>query len=202
MGLQAAGLAFHWRVPYELLKRDPEAFAASIFDDARRFSVPPGTVFQPETVVDPLRYCGGPLLHTPLVDDRARGWQAVLANTERPAGRYAALTADRTPEERLDLEQQINVLLKPNGPLGPGELFMDRCQRELKSDQGLLQELQECRQEGAHLRAHLERAAREIRALRRSWTWRVGALLVRPTSRAVRWMKAWPQGLSRLRNVG
>jgi hypothetical protein len=184
------------------LKRDPEAFAASIFDDARRFSVLPGTVFQPETVLDPLRYHGGPLLHTPMVNDRDRGWQAVLAYAEQLAARYAVVTADLTAEERVSLEQHINALLKLNAPLGPGELLLDRCHRERARHQALLRELEERRQEGCHLRTQLEQAARDVRALRRSWTWRVGALVVRPTSRAVRWIQTWPEALTRSRKVG
>jgi glycosyltransferase involved in cell wall biosynthesis len=202
MGMQAAGLAFHWRAPFELLKRDPEAFAASIFDDARRFSVPRETEFQPETVVDRLSYRGGPLLYTPMVDDRNRGWQAVLAYAEQLAGRYAALTTDLTADERISLEQVITAFLKSGQALGRAEPLLVTFQRDLKSHLAMRDELEECRHNVAQLAAQLERAARDVRALRRSWTWRVGAVVVRPTSRAVRWIKTWPRGFTRFRNTG
>jgi hypothetical protein len=214
MGAQGTGLAFHWRAPYELLKRDPDAFAASVFEDARRFSVPPQAAFQPATVVDRFPYRGGPLLHTAMVDDRARGWQAVVAYTEQLAHRYAVLMADLSAEERVLLERRLNAIWNA----GPEEPLLLRGHLELRRQhQAVQKEFAECRQEAARLageldqsrqqaaclgaelarsrqesacfEAELQRCRGVIQALRRSWTWRVGALVVRPASRALRWLR-------------
>jgi hypothetical protein len=197
MGTQAAGLAFHWRAPYALLKRDPEAFAASIFADARRFSVPAEVTFQPATVLDPLRYRGGPLLHTAMIDDRTRGWQAVLAYAEQLARRYAAMTASLTPQERVTLEQQVNALMNPGCEAYPTGPLLLKTGLELRQElEALQRELAGCRHQNARFEADLAqsrvetaRHQAELHALRRSWTWNVGAVFVRPASRTLGWLK-------------
>ncbi len=182
MGVQPSDLAFHLWAPYELLKRDIAAFAASIGDGARRFAVPAGMEFRPSTVLDPLPYRGGPILHTPKVDDRERGWHAVIRYTEALAKRYAILTTGLGPEQRVALEQGINAALgassadvwtPPPVPVDPGEPTVTPLDHRVRE-----------------LEAALERTAEEmhrtLQAVRRSWTWRVGSAAVWPASRVRR----------------
>ena len=180
MGAQAAGRAFHWKAPYELLKRDQDAFAASIFEDARRFSVPPEVAFQPETVFDPVPYLGGPLLHTDRVDDRARGWCAVLSYAEDLARRYAALAAGLTPAERVALEQHLNQITRPGAATTAEEQLLLRDRLELMRRQAALQ---------SEANAQRDRADR-AEALLRSRTWRVGRFVLAPARLARRALRA------------
>ncbi|WP_165230199.1 glycosyltransferase family 2 protein [Aquisphaera insulae] len=175
MGSQAAGLAFHLWEPYELLKRDIEAFSASFAEGARRFAVPPGAPFHPETVLDPLPYHGGPILHTPKVNDRERGWHAVIRYAESLADRYAALNAGLSPDQRVARERKLNEVVahSPPTPLSPADPeapVVDPRVRELEAALG---------RQAAEIEGHL-------RDLRRSWTWRVGSAAVWPAAHARR----------------
>lgn len=184
MGEHAASGSFHWKVPYELLKRDLDAFAASIFDDARRFSVPPEIVFQPETILDPMPYLGGPLLHTDRVDDRQRGWSAVLKYTEDLARRYATIAAGLTPADRVTLEQRINELTGSDSQTTAAEQLLLRERVELVARNRALENESK---EQTH-RAKL--AEIRLEALLQSRTLRIGSLLLWPARLAVRGLRA------------
>jgi Glycosyl transferase family 2/Sulfotransferase family/Protein of unknown function (DUF3500) len=179
MGDQFASRAIHWRSPYDLLKRDLEAFNASVPEDARRFSLPPGVDFQPQTMADPIPYRGGALLHTPMVDDRARGWQAVLSYAEQLARRYAVMTRGLTPEERVALEQLITPLMAKDEEMQSRELKQLQDSRE-RARIGLIAELERCQRQ----------LAEKDQAMRQTVTWRIGSLMVRPAACAVRWWNA------------
>ena len=184
MGAQAAGGAFHWKAPYELLKRDQDAFAASIFEDARHFSKPLEIPFQPETVFDPLPYLGGPLLHTDRVDDRSRGWAAVLSYADDLAHRYATLATGLTPAERVALERHLNQVMRPGPSTTPEE-------------QLLLRERLELMRRTASAEAQARGSAQQAEALRHSRNWRVGSLVLGPARLALRGLRAARERLGR-----
>src|SRR5262249_676426 len=127
----AAQRTFHLKSAYELLKRNLDAFGESMFEGARRFALPPDQAFQPETILDPLPYRGGPLLHTEKVEDTARGWYAVLNSAEHLASRSGALAAGLSPSERVELERQINLLMDPASDASPRERLLMRERLDL-----------------------------------------------------------------------
>ncbi|MGH9386515.1 MAG: glycosyltransferase family 2 protein [Vicinamibacterales bacterium] len=184
MGEHAAAGAFHWKAPYELLKRDQDAFAESIFDEARRFSVPPEVAFEPETVCDPIPYLGGPLLHTERVDDRERGWSAVLGYAEDLARRYAVMADGLTSADRVVLEQRINEVTRSGVQTTAAERLLLRERLELILRNVTLQnEANEQRQRAARAEARAEE-------LLRSRSFRIGSLMLWPARLAVRGLRA------------
>jgi hypothetical protein len=194
----AAVQSFHLKSAYALLKRDLSAFAESIFEAAHRFALPPNFVFQPETVDDPLPYLGGPLLHTAKVENQARGWYAVLSFAEDLAARYGALSAGLTPAERVELEQQLNLLMRSETTARERLLLQERLEL-MKKQAVLVRELDEQRQRSERAEQRVRDDSREIEALRRSWRWRVGSLMVRPLSLARRGFRAVRRRLPRSR---
>jgi hypothetical protein len=89
-----AGVGWHYREAYDLLCRDPAAFRARYAELVTHYAQPAGAApADAGTVADPLPYRGGPLRHTPALDDGDRGWLAVLRHAEALARRQAALAA-------------------------------------------------------------------------------------------------------------
>jgi hypothetical protein len=147
------------RDSFELLKRDLGAFLAGYQEAARRYAVPADAPDDTGSVVDPVAYRGGSLAYTPAVDDAGRGWQAVLHYAEGLAHQQAALLAGLTQENRLSLEQQAAQVATLRAQL-------DRQIKELNN--------------------YRARSEQNEQALRQSWSWRVGRLVVGPAS----WVKA------------
>ena len=159
------------RDSFELLKRDLGAFLAGYQEAARRYAVPADAPDDTGSVADALAYRGGPLTYTPAVDDAARGWQAVLHYVEGLAHRHAVLQACLTQENRLSLEQQTVQVAHLRAQLDQQiELFNNS---RVRNDQAMQQ------------------AQQALQAMRRSWTWRVGRLVVGSAA----WVKrAWCRG--------
>ncbi len=163
----------HYGDPFALLKRDLHAFAASVAEAARRYSLPPGAAIEPETLLDPIPYRGGPLRYTPRADDLSRAWQSLLLYAEQLARQHAVLTASLTEDERLWWQQQASFVASLHSQLADQ-------QRELVSCRAMSWQRQR------EMQRRLSRAEQE---LRRSWTWRIGRLLVGP----VAWVNRFPR---------
>ncbi len=82
---------WHYRKPFELIKRDPYAFLAGYAADARRYARVSNPTDDSAIITDPFPYRGGALRYTQPADDMARAWQAVVSHAEDLAGRFGLL---------------------------------------------------------------------------------------------------------------
>jgi hypothetical protein len=89
LGGDRRGLGFHYEAPYQLLMEDWPAFAAGYFDAARRYAVYPHTKFDPDVVLEPMAYRGGPLRYTP-PPRSSEPWRSILEYTAQIASRLGA----------------------------------------------------------------------------------------------------------------
>jgi hypothetical protein len=186
---------WHYREPYDLLRRDPQAFQESFFEAARRYAWTPGSDGRPDTICDPLPYRGGLLRHTRTVDDTTRGWLAVLAVAEDLAQRQAALLASLDEHQRVSLDRLAAVLTRIHAHFAEqyqiglswhGQLMQAQQQLQhlhLQARQAHEQTQQAQRQaHAAHEQAQRQAAEqlRERQAVENSWTWRAGRLIIGP----------------------
>jgi len=93
MGNRHPDWGFHYREPFELLKRDPEAFLASFHTAALSYMRLPGAEKDTRTVAAPFPYRGGPLRYTAARGDVNFGWRAILDYAESLAVQFAVLSA-------------------------------------------------------------------------------------------------------------
>ncbi len=100
------GWGWHHREQFQRLRADPSAFCAQFADVAHRYSVPAGTATTTDIVDDPLPYRGGPLRHTPMIDEARHTWLPILNYAEDLAHRYALLRASVAEGERDTLDRQ------------------------------------------------------------------------------------------------
>jgi hypothetical protein len=182
---------WHYREAYNLLRRDPQAFQDSFFEAARRYCCTPGSAVQPDTTLDPLPFRGGRLRHTRPVDDKVRGWLAVLACAESLARRQAALVASLDEQDRVAVDRLGDVFSSVHAHSAEQfHIALSWHSQLMQAGHQLLhlqQEAQQARQQ-AQLAQHqaeqaLQQAAEQARlseALRQSWTWRVGRLVLGP----------------------
>lgn len=144
---------------------------------AQRYSVPPGQSFDPCTVLDPLVYLGGPLRHTPAVDDARQTWAPVLEYMQQLAREYGLLKGSLSAEGQLWLDNQAYLLGEVTGHL-------------TRQEQILLAQSMESvnlarRQHEAHTQRLIERLTEQLtervqHELRQSWTWRAGRVTLAP----------------------
>jgi uncharacterized radical SAM superfamily Fe-S cluster-containing enzyme len=195
---------YHSRHAFELLKQDWRAFAASLSDMARNFALPAESRVEPGTMLDPLRYQGGPLRYTPRLDDTTRAWCALLCYAEDLARRYAVLAAGLTDDQQFSVQQQAALV---------ADLYAQLEER--RKDREYLRAInyavsEEGRKEREHLRAinyavseerRKEQAsfAKELAELHQSWTWKIGRLFVGPVAWARRSKQRCAQTLARTR---
>jgi glycosyltransferase involved in cell wall biosynthesis len=186
---------WHYREAYDVLRRDPRAFLGSFHEAARRYCCLPGSSAEPETVYDPLAHQGGPLRHTPAVDDELRGWLAVLDCAEQMARRQAPLVAALDEQNRIALDrlaatfttihanvaEQFKQALTWHGHLA-------QAQEQMRHLHQQAQQVHEQAQQ-VHRQAHAaqvqaqQQLAEELRrrqALEQSWSWQIGRLIVGP----------------------
>jgi Methyltransferase domain/Glycosyl transferase family 2 len=189
-----ANLGAHYREPYELLKRDPHAFAANYVRAAHRYLMPTGTGAGAETVVDPFSYRGGPLVHTPPVNDETRGCLAVLRFADDLAHRYGVLATCMTEDGhaalqrsaeviaglRTQLEQQVDQLCSQ---LIEKERVLQNQNLQLVEKERVLQNqnLQLVEKERVLQEQHVQ-LSQLTRSMKKSWTWKAGRLVVGPLS--------------------
>jgi hypothetical protein len=91
---------YHYREPFELLKRDPGAFLASTAAAAREYLLISVATADVRTVVAPFPYRGGPLRLTPSLKDETRGWRTLVEYAERLAFHFAVLSQGLTAADR------------------------------------------------------------------------------------------------------
>ncbi len=104
----AAG--FQYRDNFEQLRSDPTGFVRDFADAARRYSVPVQSGDDPPPIVeDPFPYRGGPLQHTPPLDDAVRTWQPILDYARALVGELGLLKASISEDGRLCMEQQARM---------------------------------------------------------------------------------------------
>lgn len=94
----------HYREPYELLRRDPGAFAGAFYEFAQRFAAMPDVEFEPETMVEASPYRGGPLRYTRPFGDAARPFALLVPYTEELARGYAELMRREDAEAPSDAD--------------------------------------------------------------------------------------------------
>ena len=168
----SAELNWHCRESYELLKRDPSAFAASFARAARTYALPPGVDPETRTVVDPIPYRGGPLKYTPS-REKSRGLQAILRYSEGLAFQYAALASSLDSNGRLSVKKQADQIAQLHSLLAERFNLLSLKNVELDEAHRRLQ---------AALQQSLEHRRELESAIRRSWTWKAGRMLVGPFS--------------------
>jgi hypothetical protein len=170
---RAIDAGWHYRAAYELLRRDPAAFRASFHEAAPLYASLPGQLPPAEFVHDPLDYRGGPLRHTPPVNDEARGLLAVLGCAEQLARRQAALSAWLGEDRLPSVERLASVLANIHTH------FAEQYYLALGNHTQLLQVAQELRRVQQLLPQQVRQAERStVRALKQSWTWKTGRLVV------------------------
>jgi len=192
---------YHYQDPFELLKRDARAFAASFPAVAQRYAVPAEAQIEPGTVVDPIPYRGGPLRYTPRVDDTTRAWHALLHYAEELAHRYAVLAAGLTEDQQLSVQQQAAVI---------ADLYA-QLEQQRKERAALVanvaarweEHLRERAAMAANANAQQEMHQKERAALlgqleqvRHSRTWKIGRLVVAPVAWAKRSRQQCSQALT------
>jgi hypothetical protein len=113
--LQNLAVAFHdprWGVHhrnyFEMLQHQRDVFVGDFPSWLRAHGV--YQFFGAATgVADPLPYRGGPLRYTPCLDEAAQSWKPILTYAQDLARRYGVLQASLTEDQRLSLEQQLDM---------------------------------------------------------------------------------------------
>lgn len=212
----SASWGWHQREQFQLLKADPSVFFARFQDVACRYSVPPGVPAARDLVDDPLSYRGGPLRHTPVMDEERRGWLPILNYAEDLSRRYAFLRVsvtdgerdarDREAEAFADLRAQLHVrdqlLMTEQARAKEQEERRQAAEARLsailapgaeESDgtarpaSTAFRRLQDAEERLRALEASHQADLRRLEcSLRNSWSWRVGRVVTLPG----RWLKA------------
>jgi hypothetical protein len=97
---------FQYADPFELLKADPERFAAGFRQAATHYAVRQDEMADPRIIEDPVEYLGGPVECTPPCNDGARLLTDLLAYSENLARDYASLRVE------FDAQQQAGAPAK------------------------------------------------------------------------------------------
>ena len=199
---------WHYRGPYELAMSDPLAFVAGYADAACRYLLLPGEKVDPEekgstvpVVEDPFPFGAGPLLYTKPIDDKARASQAILGYMEELARRFGILTKSLNEESQVSLDMTEKLTAQLRSRL---DQLVDRAMAQevqLVEKERVIQELAQALTDKESVIEKLvgkeselaakERVIQELAAalkqipsdLKRSWTWRVGRLIVGPLSK-------------------
>jgi predicted SAM-dependent methyltransferase len=189
-----AATGWHYRESLDLLKHDAGAFHAGFMAAARRYALPGDAAPAQETRLDPLPYQGGPLKHTPAASEACRGWQVVLRHAEDLARRNAVFAACLREDGQAALDtvaavfERLHAQAAQHIGLLHGE-YVRASQRDAalaQKDALLLTQQEQLGALQARAALLVAEIARVEQQLRRSWTWRVGRLLVAPVARVVR----------------
>jgi hypothetical protein len=171
---------WHYRGPYQFLKRDPRRFWIGFADAARRYLMLPGegadaatAGSMPRVETAPFPYRGGPLRYTKPVEDMARAARAVLGCAEQHARRFGLTTKCLDEAGNGTLARSASVIAKLRAQL-------DDCVDRAMMQEVQLTEKERVIQELAGAVRELSAAVKELSAIKRSWTWRVGRLVVGP----------------------
>jgi hypothetical protein len=174
------GWGFHHRENFEALKKDPTATLNDLPRLAQHYSMPPGQSFEPRTVLDPFAYRGGPLCHTPVLDDARQTWAPVLQYMQDLAREYGLLKGSLSDEGQLWLDNQAYLLGEVIGHLARQELIL-LAQGNQSADLARRHETQTHRLTDQLIEQLTEQLTERIeRDLRRTWTWRAGRVTLAP----------------------
>ena len=213
--------AFHYKEPFELLKRDLRAFTASFTTVAMHYAAPREARIEAATVIDPICYRGGPLRYTPPVDDISRPWQTLLSYAEDLARRYAVLAGGLTGGQQLAMEQQAAIVAGLYDQLEQQRkhlaCFVDQAAAAREEQQkqaaaaraeqqkqvaalaaNLDAQLAEAKRQRLEMEEQLRVAGSQLARVSRSWTWRIGRLVVGPAAWANRSQRRCLQALTSL----
>ena len=102
--------AYHYKEPFELLKRDLQAFTAGFAAVALHYAAPREAKIEPATVIDPICYRGGPLRWTPPLDDMTRAWHTLLSYAEDLSRRFGVLASGLTDDQQFAVQQQAAIV--------------------------------------------------------------------------------------------
>jgi hypothetical protein len=130
----------HYREPFELLKRDPAAFAASYSTAAQNYLRLPREAVQEGTIVDPLPYRGGPLRYTRSVADASPALASVLAFAEELAVKFATATRCFGEDSRAALERTTAMIRTLQANAEKLVTTILEKDRELIEKEGLIQQ--------------------------------------------------------------
>jgi hypothetical protein len=170
----------HHQNYFNMLQRDATAFSADFAAWLRTHGVYQFS-FSPVTVRAPLVYRGGTLRYTPKPDEIARSWHPVLSYAQDLARRYGLLQASLTDEQRLSLDQQLDIFTYFREQLERREQHLNQKQHQLDVAQARIQALES---ENARIHRESRNLVQEkqglARQLRNSWTWRVGSMALWP----------------------
>jgi hypothetical protein len=178
MVARECGWGSHYAAPFASIRQDPEQFIASFRETVLNYTLPPGLDFVPRVVEAPIPYRGGPLTHTPATADRSYGLRTIIDYVEGLARSHAVLSEarDRLAQTNSDLRQENTRLACELTTLRREKTELVENTRGLIEEKGrLLRDLDNVIKTGAPL----------VEALRRSWTWKVGRLIVGPAA----WLK-------------
>ena len=98
--------AYHYKEPFELLKRDLQAFTAGFAAVALHYAAPREAKIEPATVIDPICYRGGPLRWTPPLDDMTRAWHTLLSYAEDLSRRFGVLASGLTDDQQFAVQSR------------------------------------------------------------------------------------------------
>jgi Glycosyl transferase family 2 len=184
----------HYRDYFEHLRSDPTGFVHQFATMAAGYATPFVGTVHATIVEDAFPYRGGPLRHTPPLDDAVRTWQPILDYARQMVGELAVVKASLGEDGRLCLEQQARMWSDVRGYLTRQERTLRENQGQMLVSQGQAQSLSE-RLQTMHAE-HQRELADCITNLKRSWTWQAGRCIIGPlrlvvrqswTRRVVRW---------------
>jgi hypothetical protein len=179
-----AGWGFHHRDQFEKLKNDPSALRERFREVAHRYSVPPQGTARLDIVEDPLPYRGGPLRHTPALDDVRRGWLPILNYTEDLARRYALLRSAVAEDGRHSTDREAEAFARVRNQLHVRDQLLLHEQGQTNLERELKQAAE------ARLDAAVARHRLELQQLKQSlcgtWSWKLGRLMTSPA----RWLRS------------
>ncbi len=171
---------FHYRDYFEHLRNDPAGFVRQFAATAAQYASPFGAV-QPSIVEDAFSYRGGPLRHTPPLDDAVRTWRPILDYARFMVSELAVVKASLGEDGRLCLEQQSRMWTDIRGHLTRQERALREYHGQILSLQGQMRALTDW------LKDEDAEHQRDMARLRRSWTWRLGRCVIGPVF-LLRWL--------------
>src|SRR5262249_9690916 len=150
----------------------------NLHETALRYAVPDGAVVERQLVHDPLPYRGESLRYTPTRPEGQTGWPLVLSYAEQLAREYAVLARMLAPKQRAGAAALAASVGGMQEELARQQAWIQRCEASLQQQQRQLTDTDRALREMT--RRYLAEAQRVQDEVARSWTWRIGRLIVGP----------------------
>ncbi len=166
---------WHYRAPFELLKRQPAAFDLAATDAARDYARLPDVPAVTETMEDPITYRGSQLRYPRATNDADRGWQAVLGLAADIARHYALLMAESHRTVKAHDQEVVALRSESHRTRETHDQEVVALRSEADAATAELRGAKEALAASEHARL----------AARTSWTWAVGRTVVGPAA----WMR-------------